>query len=230
MMEVNCVKILVTEDDIDLNKIIVRKLTAEGHAVDGCFNGREALEYIDGTEYDVAILDIMMPEMDGLAAVRALRARGNLTPVIFLTARDTVADRVKGLDLGANDYLVKPFSFDELAARIRAVTRTASKNPTNVYVLADLTLDTQTHAVTRGGKSINLTAREFMLLEYLVRNKNRVLSRQKIEDSVWSYDYEGGTNVVDVYISYLRKKIDEGFDQKLIHTVYGIGYCMREKT
>lgn len=222
-------KILVAEDDIDLNKIIVRKLTAEGHAADGCFNGLEALEYIRGTEYDVAILDIMMPEMDGLAAVRALRAGGNLTPVIFLTARDTVADRVKGLDLGANDYLVKPFSFDELAARIRAVTRTASGNPTNIYELADLTLDTRTHAVTRGGKPISLTAREYMLLEYLLRNKNRVLSRQKIEDSVWSYDYEGGTNVVDVYISYLRKKIDEGFDQKLIHTVHGIGYCMREK-
>ena len=223
-------KILVAEDNIDLNKIIVRKLTAEGNAVDGCFNGREALEYIDGTEYDVAILDIMMPEMDGLAAVRALRARGNLTPVIFLTARDTVADKVRGLDLGANDYLVKPFSFEELAARIRAVTRTVTKNPTNIYTLADLSLDTQTHAVSRGGKPISLTAREYMLLEYLLRNKNRVLSRQKIEDSVWSYDYEGGTNVVDVYISYLRKKIDEGFDRKLIHTVHGIGYCMREKT
>lgn len=222
-------KILVVEDNIDLNKIIVRKLTAEGNAVDSCFNGQEALEFIDGTEYDVAILDIMMPEMDGLAAVRALRTRGNLTPVIFLTARDTVADKVKGLDMGANDYLVKPFSFDELAARIRAVTRTVTNNPTNIYTLADLSLDTQTHIVKRGRKTINLTAREYMLLEYLLRNKNRVLSRQKIEDSVWSYDYEGGTNVVDVYISYLRKKIDDGFDQKLIHTVHGIGYCMREK-
>ena len=220
-------RILVAEDDAELNKIIVKKLTAEGHAVDGCFDGREALEYLDGADYDAAILDIMMPRMDGLEAVRALRARGNLTPVIFLTARDTVADKVRGLDMGANDYLVKPFSFDELTARIRAVTRTASKNPTNLYSLADLTLDTRSRAVTRAGKPISLTAREYMLLEYLLRNKNRVLSRQKIEDSVWSYDYEGGTNVVDVYISYLRKKIDGGFDQKLIHTVHGVGYCMR---
>lgn len=229
-MEVVFVRILVVEDDIDLNKIIVKKLTAEGNAVDGCFNGREALEYIGGAEYDVAVLDIMMPELDGLAVVRALRKMGNLTPVILLTAKDTVADKVNGLDTGANDYLVKPFSFDELTARIRALTRTVAKNPTNLYTLADLTLDTQSHVVTRGGRPISLTAREYMLLEYLLRNKNRVLSRQKIEDSVWNYDYEGGTNVVDVYISYLRKKIDEGFDQKLIHTVHGIGYCMRAET
>lgn len=222
-------RILVAEDDIDLNKIIVKKLTAEGNAVDGCFNGRDALEFIDGAKYDVAILDIMMPELDGLAVVRALRETGNLTPVIFLTAKDTVADKVNGLDTGANDYLVKPFSFDELSARIRAVTRTATSVPTNLYTLADLSLDTQTHIVMRAARRIDLTAREYMLLEYLLRNKNKVLSRQKIEDSVWNYDYEGGTNVVDVYISYLRKKIDEGFDQKLIHTVHGIGYCMRVK-
>lgn len=222
-------RILVAEDDIDLNKIIVKKLTAEGNAVDGCFNGRDALEFIDGAKYDVAILDIMMPELDGLAVVRALRETGNLTPVIFLTAKDTVADKVNGLDTGANDYLVKPFSFDELSARIRAVTRAATSVPTNLYTLADLSLDTQTHIVMRAARRIDLTAREYMLLEYLLRNKNKVLSRQKIEDSVWNYDYESGTNVVDVYISYLRKKIDEGFDQKLIHTVHGIGYCMRVK-
>jgi len=221
------VRLLVAEDDIDLNKIIVKKLTAEGYAVDSCLNGREALDYLQSVPYDAAVLDIMMPEMDGLEAVRKLRGRGNLTPVIFLTARDTVADKVKGLDIGANDYLVKPFSFDELMARIRAVTRTVSGNPTNIYTLADLTLDTETHVVKRGDDRIFLTAREYTLLEYLLRNKNKVLSRQKIEDNVWNYDYEGGTNVVDVYITYLRKKIDEGHAVRLIHTVRGIGYCMK---
>ncbi len=220
-------RILIAEDDMELNKIIVKKLTAEGHAVDACFNGQDAIDYIESTGYDAAVLDIMMPGMDGLEAVRELRKRGNLTPVIFLTARDTVADKVKGLDTGANDYLVKPFSFDELNARIRAITRTIARNPTNLYTLADLTLNTETHEVRRGEKLISLTAREYMLLEYLLRNKNRVLSRQKIEDSIWNYNYEGGTNVVDVYISYLRKKIDDGYDPKLIHTVHRVGYCMK---
>ena len=220
-------RILVAEDDRDLNKIIVKKLTAEGNAVDGCFDGRAALDYIEGTDYDVVILDIMMPEMDGLEAVRRLRSRGDLTPVIFLTAKDTVADRVAGLDMGANDYIVKPFSFDELSARIRAVTRTASHRPSNLLALDDLVLNTETGEVRRGGEVIALTAREYRLLEYLLRNQNKVLSRQKIENNVWNYDYEGGTNVVDVYISYLRKKIDDGAANKLIHTVHGVGYCMR---
>ena len=162
-----------------------------------------------------------------METVRRLRASGSLTPVLFLTARDTVADRVRGLDIGANDYLIKPFSFDELTARIRVMTRVASANPTNIYTLADLTMDTETHIVQRGGKEISLTMREYALLQYLLRNKNKILSRQKIEDNVWSYDYEGGTNVVDVYITYLRKKIDEGQAVKLIHTVRGIGYCLK---
>ena len=222
-------RILIAEDDIDLNKIIVKKLTADGYAVDACFNGVEALDYLLSVQYDIAILDIMMPEMSGLETVKKLRAEGNLTPVIFLTALDTVTDKVTGLDIGANDYVVKPFSFDELTSRIRALNRTASGTPSNIYSIADLTLDTQTHLVKRGGKEITLTAKEYSLLEYLLRNKNKILSRQKIEDNIWNYDYEGGTNVVDVYINYLRKKIDEGYDEKLIHTVRGIGYIMREK-
>lgn len=221
-------RILVAEDDLDLNEIVVKKLTAEGYAVDGCYNGHEALMYMESVQYDAAILDIMMPELDGLEAVRRLRAKGDLTPVIFLTARDAVADRVKGLDMGANDYVVKPFSFDELTARIRAATRTVAGNPTNIYSLADLTLNTETYVVKRGDAEITLTAKEYALLEYLMRNKNKVLSRQKIEDNVWNYDYEGGTNVVDVYIAYLRKKIDDGHSNKLIHTVRGIGYCLKE--
>jgi len=222
-------RILVAEDDTDLNEIIVKKLRAEGYAVDSCVNGQEALEYLDSAAYDAVVLDIMMPEMDGLEAVARLRAHGNLTPVIFLTARDTVTDRVKGLDTGANDYLIKPFSFDELTARIRAATRVTAGSPTNVYSLADLSLDAETHIVKRGETEISLTAREYALLEFLLRNKNKILSRQKIEDNVWNYDYEGGTNVVDVYITYLRKKIDEGFPVKLIHTARGIGYVMKEE-
>lgn len=221
-------RILIAEDDSDLNEIIVKKLSAEGYAVDSCLDGREALAFLESIPYDAAVLDIMMPEMNGLEAVRRLRAGGNMTPVIFLTARDTVEDRVKGLDTGANDYLVKPFSFDELTARLRAMTRTADRNSTNVYSLVDLSLDCETHIVKRGGKEVSLTVKEYALLEYLLRNKNKVLSRQKIEDNVWNYDYEGGTNVVDVYIAYLRKKIDEGHAVKLIHTVRGIGYCMKK--
>lgn len=223
-------RILIAEDDSDLNEIIVKKLRAEGYAVDSCINGREALDYLGSADYDVAVLDIMMPEMDGLTALKHLRAGGNLTPVIFLTARDTVADKVQGLDTGANDYLVKPFSFDELTARIRAATRKSAGSPTSIYTLADLRLDSVTHTVTRGGKNIALTAREYAFLEYLLRNKNKVLSRQKIEDNIWNFDYEGGTNVVDVYINYLRRKIDDGHAVKLIHTVRGIGYTMKAES
>lgn len=221
------VRILVAEDDPALNEVIVKKLKAEGYAVDSCFNGREALDYLEAVPYDAAIVDIMMPELDGLEAVRKLREKGNLTPVIFLTARDTIADKVTGLDMGANDYMVKPFSFDELIARIRAATRTALGSPTNLYSIDDLTLDAATHIVKRAGREITLTAKEYALLEYLLRHKNKILSRRKIEDNVWSYDYEGGSNVVDVYIAYLRKKIDEGHPRKLIHTVRGIGYRLK---
>lgn len=223
-------RILVAEDDIDLNEIIVKKLRAEGYAVDSCYTGLEVLDYLNSVQYDVAVLDIMMPEMDGLEAVRRMRANKNLTPVIFLTARDTIADKVKGLDMGANDYLVKPFSFDELTARIRAATRATVGNATNVYTLADLSLDVDAHIVKRGEVEIKLTAKEYALLEFLLRNKNKILSRQKIEDNIWNYDYEGGTNVVDVYITYLRKKLDEDYPVKLIHTVRGIGYVMKEGT
>jgi len=223
-------RILIAEDDIDLNEIIVKKLSAEGYAVDSCKNGQEALYYLDSVGYQAAILDIMMPEMDGIEVVKKLRAQGNLTPVIFLTARDTVADKVTGLDIGANDYLVKPFSFDELTARIRAATRVTSANPTNIYSLSDLTLDIESHIIKRSETEIHLSAREYSLLEYLMLNKNKILSRQKIEDNVWNYDYEGGTNVVDVYITYLRKKIDEGHPNKLIHTVRGIGYIMKDES
>ena len=223
-------KLLIAEDDADLNEIIVKKLRAEGFDVDACFDGEAALEHMLYADYDVAVLDIMMPVLDGVEAVRRLRAKGNATPVIFLTARDAIADKVDGLDAGANDYVVKPFSFDELIARIRAVARTASGNPSAHLALDDLTLDLQSHIVRRGGEEITLTGKEYALLEYLLINRGSILSREKIVSHVWGYDYEGGLNVVDVYMNYLRRKLDEGHERKLIHTVRGMGYVMREAT
>lgn len=222
-------RILIAEDQKDLNKILVKKLTAEGYSVDNCFDGQEALDFLDMVKYDGVILDIMMPKLDGLEVVKHMRTNGDHTPVLFLTARDSIEDRVKGLDLGANDYLVKPFSFEELMARVRAMTRKTATSNSPVYTLADLSLDTNTHAVTRGGVNIKLSAKEFALLEYMLRNKGTVLSRDNIENNLWNFDYEGGTNAVDVYIRYLRKKIDDDFTPKLIHTVRGVGYVIREE-
>lgn len=223
-------RILFAEDEPDLNRIVTQKLTAEGYSVDSCFNGEEALDVLSYTEYDAIILDIMMPKLDGLSVLQRLRASGSITPVLLLTAKDGVDDRVKGLDSGANDYLIKPFSLEELSARIRAMTRTSFGRVSNVLTVADLTLDCSSHLAKRGERVINLSAKEFSLLEYLMNNKGAVLSREKIEDHIWNFDYEGGTNVVDVYISYLRKKIDGGNPVKLIHTVRGRGYVIREDT
>jgi len=220
-------RILVVEDEKNLNKLITKKLTAEGYSVDSCFDGMEALDYLSMASYDGVILDVMMPRLDGFGLLRQMRADGDHTPVLFLTARDAVEDRVEGLDLGASDYLVKPFSFAELMARIRVLTRKTVQTASSTYSIADLTLDTATRQVTRGGRSISLSAKEFALLEYMLRNKGVVLSREKIENNLWNFDYEGGTNAVDVYIRYLRKKIDEAFPQKLIHTVRGVGYVLR---
>lgn len=221
-------RLLVVEDQKDLNKIITKHLTAKGYSVDSCFDGEEALDYIDMADYDGIILDIMMPKMDGLAVLRQMRAEGNDTPVLFLTARDAVEDRVEGLDTGASDYLIKPFAFEELLARIRAMTRKASGIQSSTFTAADLVMDTAAHTVSRGGRDITLSAKEFALLEYLLRNKGKVLSRTMIENNLWNFDYAGGTNAVDVYIRYLRKKIDDDFEQKLIHTVRGSGYILKE--
>lgn len=223
-------RVLLAEDERDLNRIITQKLTSDGYSVDSCFDGEEALDLLEYTEYDAVILDIMMPKADGFAVLRKLRDAGKTMPVLFLTARDAVADRVKGLDSGANDYLVKPFSFEELAARLRAMTRNSFGMVSNILSVADLTMDCASHIVKRGEREITLSAKEYQLLEYLMRNRGIVLSREKIEDHIWNYDYESGTNVVDVYISYLRKKIDEGQDVKLIHTVRGRGYVLRKET
>lgn len=214
-------RILLAEDEQDLNRIITQKLGSDGYSVDSCYDGKEAMELLSCAEYDAIILDIMMPKADGYEVLRKLRSSGTSTPVLFLTARDAVSDRVKGLDSGANDYLVKPFSFEELSARLRVMLRTSFGVTSNVLSLADLTMDCTAHVVKRGGKEISLSAKEYELLEYMLHNQGIVLSREKIEDHIWNFDYEGGTNIVDVYIRYLRKKLDEGQAEKLIHTVRG---------
>ena len=221
-------RILVAEDERDMNRIICKKLDYEGYCFDSCYDGAEALEYLGQISYDAVILDIMMPKLDGLQVVETMRRRGDHTPVLFLTARDGIDDRVRGLDAGADDYLVKPFAFDELMARLRVMTRKKAGHSSNVYTLADLQVDMKEKRVQRGGQEILLSAKEFSLLEYLIRNKGVVLSRTQIEDNVWGFDYEGGSNIVDVYIRYLRKKIDKDQDVKLIHTIRGSGYVLKE--
>ncbi len=222
-------RVLVAEDEEDLCDIIKQKLMDDGYSVDACYNGGDALYYMEQMEYDAAVLDVMMPVLSGFEVLQKYRAGGGKAPVLFLTARDAVEDRVRGLDLGASDYVIKPFSFEELMARIRAMTRKTAAVVMNVYQADDLTMDVSAHRVMRAGREISLSAKEFSLLEYLLRNKDKVVSREQIENSIYNYDYEGGTNVVDVYIRYLRKKIDEGFDRKLIRTVRGRGYVIREE-
>ena len=222
-------RILVAEDEKSLNRIIAKQLKASGYSVDCAFNGEEAYDLIGVTDYDAAVFDVMMPKIDGFALLKKIRNEGSNLPVLFLTARDSIEDRVEGLDIGADDYLVKPFAFEELLARIRVIIRKNSVSKSNIISVADLTVDISSRKVTRDGKDISLSAKEYELLQYLAVNNGIVLNREKIEDHIWNYDYEGGTNVVDVYIRYLRKKIDDGFDKKLIHTVRGMGYVLREE-
>ena len=210
-------RILVVEDEQDLNNVICNKLRASGYSVDSCLNGEDALDYIRVGSYDGVLMDIMLPKINGFEVVKMIRAEGDRTPVLFLTARDTVADIVHGLDIGGNDYLIKPFSFEELLARIRVITRNKDQGYASVHTLADL------------NREIELSPKEFALLEYMIINKGKVLSREAIEDHIYDVDYEGGSNVVNVYIRFLRRKIDEPFEKKLIHTVRGSGYVLKEE-
>lgn len=221
-------RILVAEDEKHLNDIIVKTLSKNHYTVDGCYDGAEALAYLQMAEYDVVVLDIMMPRLSGLDVLKKLRASGNKTPVLLLTAMDSVQDRVTGLDAGADDYLVKPFAFDELLARIRVLLRRDSGREDHCYRIANLTVDCQARTVYRDNVAISLSSKEFSILEYLVCNQGIVLTRDKIEQHIWNYDYEGSSNVIDVYIRYLRKKIDDGFTPKLIHTIRGTGYVLKE--
>ena len=224
-------RILVIEDEKNLNDIIVKKLVLEKYCVDSCFNGNDALDYIFSVEYDVIVSDIMLPGIDGFEILRRIRKKEIKTPVLLLTARDGIEDRVKGLDYGADDYLVKPFAFDELMARIRVLLRrnpsSSNSNASNIFSIANLTVNCNSHDVFRDKMPIKLSTREFTILEYMIRNKERVLSREQIEQHIWNYDYEGGTNVIDVYIRYLRRKIDKDFEPKLIHTIRGVGYVLK---
>ena len=221
-------RILLAEDETSLNKLITKTLKKNGYTVDSCFDGKEALYYLSHAEFDAAILDIMMPELSGLEVLTFLRKQGNSLPILLLTARDSIEDRVLGLDSGANDYLIKPFAFEELLARLRVLLRTPVTVPLTFLELADLRLDLSSRRVFRGQEEITLSAKEFSLLEYLIRNAGIVLSREKIEQHIWNYDFEGGSNVIDVYIRYLRKKIDDPYPSKLIHTVRGAGYVLKE--
>ena len=220
-------RVLVVEDAKDMNCLIVKTLTRAGYSVDGCYNGEEALDFLAGAEYDAILLDVMMPKLDGYALLEKLRSQGMDTPVLFLTARDAISDRVKGLDLGADDYLVKPFDFEELLARIRAMTRKKSGKKSNVFTLGDLQVDAQSHTVTRGGKEINLLPKEFTILEYMIRNQGTVLSREQLENQIWNYERSGSSNNIDVYISKLRKKIDGEGQSRLLHTIRGVGWVLR---
>ena len=286
-------RILVIEDDPVLHHILSKRLKEEGHSVDDCYDGEAGFDYADAMQYDCIVLDLMLPKRDGLSLLRDLRSRGNASPVLILTARDAIDDRVAGLDAGADDYLVKPFAFDELLARVRALLRRQSevRNPvlklgdlvmdtasktverggrkllltskeyalleyllrhqgqtltrsqisdrvrallrrgsdtkSAVLSLEDLTLNTTNRKVTRAGQDISLTSTEYALLEYLLRNQGQVLTRSQIADHVWNYDFSYDSNVVDVYIRYLRNKIDRAFPTKLIHTIRGTGYTLR---
>ena len=223
-------RILVVEDEPKLARALQKGLSEEQYAVDVAHDGEDGLAMaLDGV-HDLVVLDIMLPKRDGLAVLRELRNRRSQTPVLLLTARDAVADRVTGLDTGADDYLVKPFAFDELLARIRALLRRRGGDRAAVLAAAELTLDPATREVRRAGKKIDLTPKEYALLEYLLRNKGRVLSRALIAQHVWDYHFDSSTNVIDVYINYLRKKVDADFTPRLIHTVRGAGYVLREET
>ena len=216
---------LIVEDERRIAAYVKRGLEEEGYAVDVAYSGREALDWASGVPFDVIVLDLMLPEVDGLTVCRGLRARGTRTPILMLTARDGIDDRVAGLDAGADDYLVKPFALKELLARLRALTRRPSDAPRQAMLeLADLALDTLTHRVERGGRRVRLTAKELAVLECLMRERDHVLTRTQIAEHVWNYDVFNHSNVVDVYIRNLRRKLDDGCEIKLIHTVRGAGY------
>ncbi len=223
-------RILFVEDNRRLSNSLKVSLEDDGYAVDVAYDGIEGQELAEITPYDVIILDIMLPGRSGLEVCQELRKQRIKIPVLMLTARDAVEDRVKGLDSGADDYLVKPFAIEELRARLRALLRRDNPDKSGFLTVADLVMDPASHEVSRNGTMIDLTAKEFSLLEYLMRNPNRLITREMAENHVWSYDYDGVSNVVDVYIRRLRRKIDDGFGVKLIETVRGVGYKLRKPT
>ena len=223
-------RILLIEDNRQLNNSLRLSLVDDGYAVDVAFDGLEGEELAEITPYDIIILDIMLPKKNGLDVCKSLRNQRINTPILMLTARDALEDRVAGLDSGADDYLVKPFALEELRARLRALLRRESSNRGSTLEVDNLTLDPATHFVQREGTPVELTSKEYALLEYMMRNPNRLITREMAESHVWSYDYDGASNVVDVYIRRLRRKIDDPYARKLIETVRGSGYRLRMQT
>ncbi|WP_424765532.1 response regulator [Paenibacillus sp. sgz302251] len=221
-------KILVIEDEQKISRLLQLELTYEGYLVEIADNGEDGLDKAIQSEWDVIILDIMLPQMSGIEVLRRFRKTSRQTPVIMLTARNSIPDKVGGLDQGANDYITKPFAIEELMARIRACMRLRDEEPEEEVVqIEDLVIDTITREITRGGERIELTPKEYNLLLYLLENRNSVLEREQIINRVWGYDFLGDTNIVDVYIRYLRKKIDSNHSHKLIHTIRGVGYSLK---
>jgi len=222
-------RLLIIEDEKKVARFIKKGLEEEGYAVDLAFDGEEGLAMVLDQVHDLIILDIALPKIDGLQVLKRLRERNVRTPVLLLTVRATIEDKVLGLDSGADDYLTKPFAFQELLARIRALLRRKAEVGPPLLQVEDLVLDPARHLVTRGGERIDLTSKEFALLEYLMRNAGRVVTRAMISEHVWSYDFDTETNVIDVYVNYLRRKIDSGGEKKLIHTVRGSGYVLKSE-
>jgi len=221
-------RILVIEDEVKIAQFIKRGLKEEGYAVDVAVDGEEGHFMLSSNEYDAIILDLMLPKIDGLTLCKEIRKASNPTPIIMLTAKDTVKDKVKGLDSGADDYLPKPFAFEELLARVRVLLRKKDSRVQTQLKVEDLCLDLLTHKVTRGDKEIDLTVKEYALLEYLMRNAGNIVTRTMISEHVWDINFDTFTNVIDVYINYLRNKVDSGFDNKMIHTVRGKGYLLKK--
>jgi heavy metal response regulator len=222
-------RILVVEDEKKVASFLKKGLEEENYAVDVAHDGEEGLALAQINEYDLVILDIMLPKLDGMEVLRQISSDGSGVPILILTAKDSVEDIVGGLDSGSDDYLTKPFSFAELVARVRALLRRRMMEKTDLLEVDDLTLSLSTHRVKRGGREIELTAKEYGLLEYFMRNPNRILTRTLIAEHVWDYHFDSSTNVIDVYVNYLRKKIDQGFEKKLIHTARGSGYIMKDE-
>jgi DNA-binding response OmpR family regulator len=221
-------RVLVVEDERKIAALVRKALLEAGNALDVLHHGDKALDALRETPYDVAVLDIMLPGLDGLAILRRLRAESNPVPVLFLTARGDVSDKVEGLELGADDYLAKPFAVEELVARVRALSQRQSGQSLTVYKVGSLSMDVARRRVSRAGKRLELTAREFALLELLMRSPGHVFTRTQICEKVWDYHFDPGTNLVDVYVQRLRRKVDDDFSPKLIHTIRGVGYCISE--
>ncbi len=228
MTQVETSRVLLVEDDRSVREAVERALRFEGYEVVTARDGSEALSAVMNDRPDVIILDVMMPHIDGLEACRRIRARGDSTPILMLTARESVSDRVAGLDAGADDYLVKPFALEELLARLRALLRRAHGASTETYVVGDLVMNAATREVRRGGQPIDLTKTEFDLLELLMQNPGIVLNRSVIYERIWGYDFETSSNSLDVYIGYLRRKTEPGSMPRVIHTIRGVGYVIRE--